>query len=284
MSAKTKRKVLYKAVGYKTQDGAGVKLIRVLGSSTVKEFDPFLMLDSFDSTNPDDYTAGFPMHPHRGMETISFVSQGKMQHKDTMGFEDTITDGEVQFMTAGSGVEHEELIPATERLRGLQLWLNLPAAQKMVPPEYHAIKCSDIEEIPFEGELLRLLIGNYREHKGYQTKYLPFDYYDIHLNAGGSITIDTDSNRSCMIFTLSGKVVIEGEIIFDKTAVKLSQGDSVTISSLGSAAEVMFMSSVAINEHVYWGGPVVMDSMDNLYLAFKEMADGTFLKSAVHYD
>ena len=124
-----KRKVLHKAVGYKTKDGAGVNLVRVLGSSTVKEFDldPFLMLDSFDSTNPEDYTAGFPMHPHRGIETISFVSRGKMQHKDTLGFEDTITDGEVQFMTAGSGVEHEELIPATEQLRGLQLWLNLPS-------------------------------------------------------------------------------------------------------------------------------------------------------------
>ena len=130
------RKVEQQVRGFRTQDGAGVNLVRVLGKGTVSEYDPILMLDSFDSTNPDDYTAGFPMHPHRGIETISYVYHGYMTHKDSLGNEDTIGDGEVQWMTAGSGILHEEKLPASERLLGVQLWLNLPAKDKMVPPAY----------------------------------------------------------------------------------------------------------------------------------------------------
>lgn len=122
-----KRKVKTKVRGFRTIDGAGVNLVRVLGSQTTKEFDPVLMLDSFDSINPDDYTAGFPMHPHRGIETISYVSRGKMVHRDSLGNEDGISDGEVQWMNSGSGIMHEEMVPAAERLLGVQLWLNLPS-------------------------------------------------------------------------------------------------------------------------------------------------------------
>ena len=125
------RKVIYQVKGSPAVDGAGVHLVRVLGPDTVKEFDPVLMLDSFDSTNPPDYTAGFPMHPHRGIETISYVSSGQMMHRDSLGHSDTISSGEVQWMTAGSGILHEELLPAAERLLGVQLWLNLPAKEKM---------------------------------------------------------------------------------------------------------------------------------------------------------
>jgi len=141
------------------QDGAGVNLVRVLGNRTVQEYDPILMLDSFDSINPDDYTAGFPMHSHRGIEIISYVYRGFMTHKDSLGNEDTIGDGEVQWMTAGSGIMHEEKLPAAERLLGVQLWLNLPAKDKMVPPAYHSIKNPEIEEIEFDWGKLRLLLG-----------------------------------------------------------------------------------------------------------------------------
>lgn len=134
------RKIRLKIKGYRAKDGAGVSLLRVLGHEMVYEYDPILLLDSFDSTNPDDYTAGFPMHPHRGIETISYVYRGKMIHKDSLGNEDTIGDGEVQWMTAGSGILHEEKLPASDRLLGVQLWLNLPAKDKMVPPAYKSIK------------------------------------------------------------------------------------------------------------------------------------------------
>ncbi|MBN2221661.1 MAG: pirin family protein, partial [Vallitaleaceae bacterium] len=127
------RTVRNQVTGYRTQDGAGVSLVRVLGNRTVDEFDPLLMLDSFDSINPSDYIAGFPLHPHRGIETISYVYRGHMTHKDSLGNEDTIGDGEVQWMTAGSGILHEENLPASDRLLGVQLWLNLAAKDKMVP-------------------------------------------------------------------------------------------------------------------------------------------------------
>ena len=126
------RKISKQVRGFRTQDGAGVSLVRVLGNGTVQEYDPILMLDSFDSTNPDDYTAGFPMHPHRGIETISYVYRGFMTHKDSLGNEDTIGDGEVQWMTAGSGIMHEEKLPAAERMLGVQLWLNLPSYLRYV--------------------------------------------------------------------------------------------------------------------------------------------------------
>lgn len=180
------RKISEQVTGFRTQDGAGVSLVRVLGNGTVKEYDPILMLDSFDSTNPDDYTAGFPMHPHRGIETISYVYRGQMTHKDSLGNEDTIGDGEVQWMTAGSGIMHEEKLPASERMLGVQLWLNLPAKDKMVPPAYHSIKNDEIQEIPVEGGKVRLLAGEYEGNKGYESKYLPLNYYDVHLEPGAS--------------------------------------------------------------------------------------------------
>ncbi|MDN5308427.1 MAG: quercetin 2,3-dioxygenase, partial [Eubacteriaceae bacterium] len=161
------RKIKKKINGFRTQDGAGVNLVRVLGHDTVSDYDPILMLDSFDSTNPDDYTAGFPMHPHRGIETISYVFRGKMTHRDSLGNEDTISDGEVQWMTAGSGILHEEKLPASERLLGVQLWLNLAASDKWVPPAYRSVKNSEIEEIEIENGKLRLLAGQYETHQGY---------------------------------------------------------------------------------------------------------------------
>lgn len=129
------RKIALSVQGYSTSDGAGVKLTRVLSNQTVKEFDPFLMLDSFDSVNPDDYKAGFPLHPHRGIETISYISQGQMVHQDSLENKDSIKDGEVQWMTAGSGILHEEKLPASKRMLGVQLWLNLPKKDKFAHPK-----------------------------------------------------------------------------------------------------------------------------------------------------
>lgn len=201
-----KRKVKTKVKGFRTTDGAGVKLVRVLGNLTTKEFDPILMLDSFDSINPDDYTAGFPMHPHRGIETISYVSRGKMVHRDSLGNEAGISDGEVQWMNSGSGIMHEEMVPAAERLLGVQLWLNLPAKDKMSKPSYNSIKNEDIKEIEIEGGKIRLLAGKYGEHEGYKGDYLSMDYYDIHLNADAEVTLTMEEDDSVMVFIkINGK-------------------------------------------------------------------------------
>ncbi|MDR7855550.1 pirin family protein [Tissierella sp.] len=277
------RRVKRQVRGFRTKDGAGVSLVRVLGHETVDEYDPILMLDSFDSTNPDDYTAGFPMHPHRGIETISYIYRGKMTHKDSLGNEDTISDGEVQWMTAGSGIFHEEKLPASERMLGVQLWLNLPAKNKMVAPAYHSIKNNEIEEIILENGKIRLLAGEYEDRKGFKSNYLPLDYYDIHIDANASIVINTESNRSIMIFTLSGDAYIGDELIKEKTGVKLMEGDHVVIKAGDENAQVLFISSMALEEPIVWGGPIVMNTKAELEKAFDDIKGGTFLQKEITY-
>lgn len=272
------RKVKSKVTGFPATDGAGVKLVRVLGHGTVNEFDPILMLDSFDSNNPADYIAGFPMHPHRGIETVSYVYKGKMKHKDSLGFEDTVDDGEVQWMTAGSGILHEEQLPPSDRLLGVQLWLNLPADKKMVDPEYHSIKNDQIQEIEFEGGKLRLLAGNYKEYSGFQGKYSPLNYYDVELQPNSKITIDTAMDDSVLLFTLLSDVKVEGEVIAEKTAAKLTEGESVVIESGDKMAKVLFISSKRLDESVSWGGPIVMNTDAEVKQAFSELRNGTFIK------
>ena len=219
-----KRKVKTTVKGFRAIDGAGVSLVRVLGRDTVEEFDPILMLDSFDSINPEDYTAGFPMHPHRGIETISYVSSGKMMHRDSLGNEDIVSSGEVQWMNSGSGILHEERIPEVDRLLGVQLWLNLPKDDKMSKPSYNSIKKEDIKEVEIDGGKIRLLAGDYKDVSGYRGKHLPLNYYDIHLNEDAEITLNMDENESVMLFTLLGDVYVEGELVEEKTAVKLTEG------------------------------------------------------------
>lgn len=277
------RKISKQVRGYRTRDGAGVSLVRVLGNQTVREYDPILMLDSFDSTNPEDYTAGFPMHPHRGIETISYVYRGYMTHKDSLGNEDTIGDGEVQWMTAGSGIMHEEKLPAAERLLGLQLWLNLPAKDKMAPPAYHSIKNADITEIDLNWGKLRLLAGEFEGERGYMSKYLPLDYYDLHINPSESVIINTERERSVMLFTLLGNVYISGEWVKEKTAVKLTIGDQVEIKTTDEKAQVLFISSKRLDEPVAWGGPIVMNTREELNKAFDDLRKGTFLQDKITY-
>ena len=277
------RIIIKQVNGFRTEDGAGVSLVRVLANKTVEAYDPILMLDSFDSTNPDDYIAGFPLHPHRGIETISYVYRGRMTHRDSIGNEDTIGDGEVQWMTAGSGIKHEERLPASERLLGVQLWLNLPAKDKMATPAYRAIKNDEIEEIPLENGKIRLLAGRYKDSTGFTSKYLPLDYYDIHLNPNAPIVIDTENDRSIMLFTLSGDAYVGDERVSEKTAVKLSEGDHVAIRAADKPAQVLFVSSKMLGEPVAWGGPIVMNTREELNQAFDDLRDGTFIKERIAY-
>lgn len=277
------RTIKTKVKGFRTIDGAGVNLVRVLGNQTTEDFDPILMLDSFDSLNPDDYTAGFPMHPHRGIETISYVSRGKMVHRDSLGNEDGIENGEVQWMNSGSGIMHEELVPAADRLLGVQLWINLPAKDKMSKPSYNSIKNDAIEEIEIDGGKLRLLAGKYKDHEGYKGDYLPLDYYDIHLKANKEFTINMDEEESVMIFTLLGDVYINGEHIEEKTAVKFNKGDSLTIKNGESDSQVLYMASKALNEPVAWAGPIVMNTQEELQEAFSELRSNNFIKDRIDY-
>ncbi len=278
------RRVIKKVRGFETIDGAGVKLVRVLGHNTVHDFDPILMLDSFDSYNPDDYTAGFPMHPHRGIETISYVLKGAMQHKDSMGNSDTVGDGQVQWMTAGSGIMHEEKLPATDRMLGVQLWLNLPAKDKMTSPDYHSIKEGDIKEITVEGGRIRLLAGEFENKEGFKSNFLPFDYYDIAINPRSKVVVNCNPEASVMLFTLLGDVKVADDEIEEKTAAKLSNGNSVSIENLSdNEARVLFIASKRLGEEVHWGGPIVMDTREGLNKAFEELRNGNFIKKEIKY-
>lgn len=278
-----KRTVKKQVRGFRTKDGAGVSLVRVLGHETTEEFDPILMLDSFDSTNPDDYTAGFPMHPHRGIETISYLYKGKMVHKDSLGNEDAIGDGEVQWMNSGSGIMHEEKVPAADRLLGVQLWLNLPATDKMSKPSYNSIKRDEIEEVQVDGAKIRVLAGSYEGHEGYKGEHLPLDYYDIHLEKDSSITINTENDASVMLFTLVGDIYVGDDLIKEKTAVKLTDGDSVDIKSTDENAQVLYIKSIALNEEIAWAGPIVMNTKEEIQEAYADLRNDNFVKEKIIY-
>lgn len=280
----TAREVKNLVKGFETKDGAGVKLTRVLGRETVEDFDPILMLDSFDSENPDDYTAGFPLHPHRGIETISYLSSGKMVHKDTLGNEDAISDSEVQWMNSGSGILYEEQVPAVERLLGVQLWLNLPQADKFSIPYYHAVRKSDIEEIEIDHGKIRLLAGSFKDHQSFKGDHLPLDYYDIHLKPNGEITLDVEEDNSIMVFTLLGNINIEGTEIAEKTAAKLTKGNTVTIKNQGDSAQVLFISTKELKEPVAWAGPIVMNSQEELNQAFDDFNTGNFIREKLEFE
>ena len=277
------RKIIKMVQGYRTRDGAGVSLVRLLGKNTIEDFDPILMLDSFDSTNPEDYIKGFPMHPHRGIETISYLYKGKMIHRDTLGNEDAITSGEVQWMNSGSGIEHEEMIPSSDRLLGVQLWLNLPISEKMSKPSYHRINFEDIKELDIEGGKLRLLAGKYGEHHGYKGEHLPFNYYDIHLDKGAVFENSTANDESIMLFTLVGDIEVAGEVVKEKTAAKLSDGDSVRIKSLTDGAQVLYISSKKLDEPVAWAGPIVMNTPKEIQQAYIDLRNGDFIKEKIDY-
>lgn len=277
------RSVKTKVKGFRTQDGAGVSLVRVLGHDNVEEFDPILMLDSFDSTNPDDYTAGFPMHPHRGIETVSYLYRGKMVHKDTLGNEDSIGDGEVQWMNSGSGILHEEQVPAADRLLGVQLWLNLPRAEKMSQPYYRALGSHEIEEVGIDGGFVRLLAGSFQGHEGHQGEHLPLDYYDVHLSEGAELVLETAEDDSVMAFTLLGAAEIADELIEEKTAVKLTDGTSLVLKGVEGGSQILVMKSRALHEPIAWAGPIVMNTRDELAEAFDELDKGTFIRDRLDF-
>ena len=272
--------------GKRTTDGTGVSLLRVLGNQTAAIFDPFLMLDAFDSTNPDDYTAGFPMHPHRGIETVTFLSKGCIVHEDHLGTKATIHDGEAQWLTAGSGAYHSEMPQPAERMLGVQLWLNIPAKYKMTAePFYHGILNSEIQEFPLEKGKLRLITGNYEGHSGIQGKYLPLDYYDILLDTHGSVTLNVPGDeKSVMVFTLEGRAKISGVDIPEKVAAKLGYGEFVTIEAGDEPVEILFMCSERLNEPVAWYGSIVMNNKQELIQAYREIDNDTFIRQQAKYE
>lgn len=276
------KRVIYQTKGRPAVDGAGVHMVRVFGNAETDVYDPFLMLDAFDSTEPEDYIKGFPMHPHRGIETVTFFSKGGIAHRDHLGTEASVHDGEAQWLTAGSGAFHEEMPIASERVLGTQLWLNMPAKDKMkAEPFYHGITRDEIKSFAVEGGTLRLIAGEYGGESGHRGKYLPLDFYDILLDAHASLTLTVSPERSVLLFTLDGAAEISGTAVDAKTAVKLGEGDEVTIKAGDAPLELLFMSSLRLDEPVAWYGPIVMNTEEELVRAVEELNEGTFLKQEI---
>ena len=264
--------------GQPAVDGAGVRLVRVLGARDVHDFDPFLMLDSFDSTNPADYTAGFPMHPHRGIETITWLIEGKIEHEDTLGNKDTIFAGDAQWMTAGSGIKHSEMPKASPRMLGFQLWLNLPQRNKMADPEYLAITSEQIPEVVTETAVVRVLSGGFGGVQGVKTRHIQATLLDIALQPDKTIELPVNPNETAFIFLIEGNAIIDGQEIAEKTAVLLDTSDAVAVTT-HQALRFFFFSAKPLREPVAWGGPIVMNTQEELRQAFAELERGTFIRN-----
>lgn len=260
-------------------DGAGVKLTRVLGGETIEDFDPFLMLDSFDSTNPEDYLRGFPTHPHRGIETITYLVDGELAHEDSLGNKGLIIPGASQWMTAGSGILHQEMPQESERLLGLQLWLNLPAAEKMTNPKYFDIHPENVGVAENSCATVRVISGSYEGVNGAKPHHIQATLLDVSLKEGQSIEIPVKEDETVFIFSLLGDVMVTGEIFQGKTALLLKDGNQVEVSALpGETARFILASAPALHEPIAWGGPIVMNTREELQLAFDELRAGTFIK------
>ncbi|MBA4347285.1 MAG: pirin family protein [Clostridiales bacterium] len=273
------REILKTVRGQRAVDGAGVSLVRVLGNRDVYDFDPFLMLDSFDSTDPAAYTAGFPWHPHRGIETITYLINGKIEHMDSLGNKGTIESGESQWMTAGSGILHQEMPMASEHMLGLQLWLNLPKSEKLSDPAYLGITQDMMPVMETEHATVRVLSGSYGGITGITPRHIQAGILDVSLKKNGSITMPTKPDETVFVFLITGDAVIDAHLINEKTAILFGAGDSITIEATPDRVlRFLLFSGKALHEPIAWGGPIVMNTREELDLAFDELRKGTFIK------
>lgn len=274
-----RREIVKQVRGQQTTDGAGVRLVRVLGKPDVTDFDPFLMLDSFDSTDPADYVAGFPTHPHRGIETITYLIAGKIEHEDSLGNQGVIGSGESQWMTAGSGILHQEMPMASERMLGFQLWLNLPGGEKMAEPAYLGITRDMMPQLQKDGAVIRVLSGWFDGSAGVTPRHIPATIYDIALPRDQTLTLETKPDETVFVFLLEGDALVNDQPVLAKTAVLFGAGDFISVAARGDAdLRFAFFSARPLREPIAWGGPIVMNTRQELDLAFEELNRGTFVK------
>lgn len=265
--------------GNPAQDGAGVKLVRVLGLRTVKDFDPFLMLDAFDSHNPEDYINGFPWHPHRGIETVTYLIEGGIEHGDSMGNKGTINDGCCQWMTAGSGIIHQEMPQASPAMLGLQLWINLPAKDKMTAPAYRDIRAQDIATIKEDGAEIKVISGQYKDTTAKMTgDYVKTLYLDVNLMPNKVWSLKTNPQDNMFLYIFSGDLLIDDQKAHAKTAALLTFGDNLAITAGEKGARFVLVAGQPLKEPVAWGGPIVMNTEEELNTAFEELDNGAFIK------
>ena len=288
-----------------TMEGAGVKLHRAFGFQDPSELDPFLLFDDFRNDRPEDYQAGFPWHPHRGIETITYVLNGSVEHGDSLGNEGTLNAGDVQWMTAGSGILHQEMPAGNAKgeMHGFQLWGNLPGSQKMVTPRYQDVEGTEIPEIiDDDGTRVKVIVGSFWGKTG------PVDgiatdpqYLDIYIPSSVKKTFKVDTYRRAFAYVFNGEaafadasiptgVLLEKEVMGeevnirdmsgDRTLIRFGTGDEVTVQAGPNGVRFLLISGAPIEEPVAWHGPIVMNTREELMQAFAELKNGTFIKPA----
>jgi redox-sensitive bicupin YhaK (pirin superfamily) len=274
--------------GLSTSDGAGVRLLRSLGSGPHARLDPFLMLDEFSSVNPGDYIAGFPPHPHRGFETVTYLLDGNMRHEDHMGNVGHIVSGGVQWMTAGRGVIHSEMPEQVDgRMRGFQLWINLPAREKMKPAQYRDIQPDQIPAMKLaNGGILKVVAGQIVQEG--QTLQGPIHgvvteplYLDVQLPAEGQFGIDLPIAHHAFVYVFEGRISVGGNIVNNHSAGILSEGDRIELVSLDQPSRFLLLAGKPINEPVVQYGPFVMNTRAEIEQAVLDYQNGTLTEAAV---
>jgi hypothetical protein len=298
----TIRKIVKMIKSKPTMEGAGVHLRRAFGFGATEMFDPFLLMDDFRGDNPADYIKGFPWHPHRGIETITYMTAGEVEHADSMGNKGVIGPGDVQWMTAGSGIIHQEMpvAPPDGRMYGFQLWANLPRTQKMMDPRYREVKSSEIPLVKLEnGAEIRLVSGTVNGVRGpVRDVVIEPEYLDVSLPANSSYTHPTQPGHTVFAYVFEGKARFcqeqdafdydaEGENYFDlqrdpylgnHSLVVFGDGDEVRVTTAAEGVRFLLISGKPLREPVAWYGPIVMNTEEELRVAFREYQDGTFIK------
>jgi quercetin 2,3-dioxygenase len=285
-----------------TIEGAGVHLHRAFGYYQVPQFDPFLLLDDFRADDPADYLKGFPWHPHRGIETITYVLAGEVKHGDSLGNQGVITPGDVQWMTAGSGIIHQEMPRGDDqgRMYGFQLWANLPAAHKMMAPRYRDVKRLQIPEVSLaQGVRVKIICGRVNEAEGPVRDIVTDpEYLEVSVPAGAEFHHPIRRGHTALAYVIEGEGYFDPErdayaheviganyfdydrrcLCGDRALVLYGEGDEVVVSATASPVRFLLISGLPIGEPVAWYGPIVMNTQEELRLAFEEYEQGTFIK------
>lgn len=275
------RKIERLVTGMPTSDGAGVKLTRVISGNLQKRLDPYLMLDAFGSDDPDDYIAGFPNHPHRGFETVTYMIAGRMRHNDSHGHEGLLQNGGVQWMTAGRGLVHSELPEQEEgRMEGFQLWLNLPARDKLIEPSYRDIQSRDIPEARLDnGVRVRVVAGRSHGVEGAMQRPVTEPLYlDVHFDIAASFSQRLPATANAFIYVYRGSVSIGGQDVPVQHMAILgndAQADGVVLESQGPAS-VLLIAGQPLGEPIAQYGPFVMNTQQELIQAVTDFQAGRF--------
>jgi redox-sensitive bicupin YhaK (pirin superfamily) len=265
-------------------EGAGVQLKRAFGYHEVPLLDPFLLLDDFGSSDPRDYILGFPWHPHRGIETVTYVLTGSVKHEDSLGNKGIISSGDVQWMTAGSGIIHQEMPQQFEgRMRGFQLWVNLPATHKMMDPRYRDVRKEQIPEIHYDdGVIVKIVSGRVADKAG-PVKDLMVNvvYLDVSISSGKKMHYDITSDHKAFIYVIDGNghfAVQSDRRIEQENLAVFPRTDAIDLDAGPEGVRFLLVTGKPLSEPVAWYGPIVMNTQQELDRAFKEYRDGTFIK------